>query len=842
MMPMAKKLFLLDQQISVLPFVSDEKQRRALVCGKAVARGEQKPSPEEEYLWLPNQRREVLARARAPGEKDWRRVAVVCDAGLGKTTNLAYLEAAIADAELKKTVPTAWHAAWQSVSGQPLPRSTQVGFRLELQNDDIPLHDRDDALLAHFADTMQKRIGGVMEFHLRGLKQLQKQGRLTMLLDGLDQAAALRVNVLKALLDSMQWCTCPIWIAGRPHAFDAYWPSVFADPAWQFLRVEPLSAPVVRVAWEHQTSLDFPETMPPGARQLLVTPRYLELVCGIVSRKAASAGAKGQDAAQAAETAVAGLQTVADVYYQACFTPGEPPASGVPDDLAGRGLLASGLLQASPTANIGAWQYAPLPEDYLPRIGHIANILGVVAFTMAELHPQAPFSTLVQGEAKVQRVKTAAAKKFVQAGLCETLVQFRTDYGHITRNMNVGALDYLLLSEDGKHALAWHDRTVQTFFAAYWAMKHGTDEDRQVLKEWIEDQHGERRLEPFGEFWEPTEYGLDRSLAWKKWLEEFAEFWELTAALPDEAVDKQKWLEVIGLCYESPPVKHKKQEWIKWSHRVLYHSWKKMQKRCPDMIGEYQRSYRALAKGTSDQRRIFRMIEEGFVMIPAGICPFGYDPGHSEGVDIPVQAFRLHRWAVSNEWYEEFEPKHERWIAVKDIETTWQERFGEAAKARCPVTVNWYEAWAFARWCGAELPDEVQWEYTCRGGLAAIKTAFWWGDNGNGTQCNCNGEHPYAVPETREPDKGPYLQGVVPVDGLDVQRERLYPPHPLGLEHMCGNVAEWTDSVDANSNERVLRGSSCLCYPCNCRSAYRARGSPADRGINTTGFRLSRTA
>src|SRR2546421_257643 len=73
-------------------------------------------------------------------------------------------------------------------------------------------------------------------------------GRCPLLLAGLDHRLP-RSNfpgVLARLFGSVQWRACPVWLAGRPYAFEACWPDLFADPAWEFLRVEPLAKAEVR--------------------------------------------------------------------------------------------------------------------------------------------------------------------------------------------------------------------------------------------------------------------------------------------------------------------------------------------------------------------------------------------------------------------------------------------------------------------------------------------------------------------------------------------------------------------------------------------------------------------
>ena len=162
--------------------------------------------------------------------------------------------------------------------------------------------------------------------------------------------------------------------------------------------------------------------------------------------------------------------------------------------------------------------------------------------------------------------------------------------------------------------------------------------------------------------------------------------------------------------------------------------------------------------------------------------------------------------------------------------------------------VSWDDAVAFCTKVkektgqAVRLPTEVEWEYAARGGTT---TPFYWGDQLNGAQANCDGNYPYGTDT-----KGPYLQKTTPVGSYAAKF-----PHPWGLTDVIGNVGEWcADWYDAGfygkpeaakdpeckdsvqKSIRVLRGSW-NCYPRSCRAAFRGNFAPADRS-SYVGFRV----
>jgi formylglycine-generating enzyme required for sulfatase activity len=125
------------------------------------------------------------------------------------------------------------------------------------------------------------------------------------------------------------------------------------------------------------------------------------------------------------------------------------------------------------------------------------------------------------------------------------------------------------------------------------------------------------------------------------------------------------------------------------------------------------------------------------------------------------------------------------------------------------------------------LPHEDQWEYACRGGKGN-KQPFYFGNELNGTQANCDGNFPYGT--------------AIKEESVDRTKEvgsyEKRSPHPWGLCDMHGNVYQWCENkYDNKSNRRVLRGGSWNLNPESCRSAIRAGDAP-DSHSEMYGFRV----
>jgi formylglycine-generating enzyme required for sulfatase activity len=204
--------------------------------------------------------------------------------------------------------------------------------------------------------------------------------------------------------------------------------------------------------------------------------------------------------------------------------------------------------------------------------------------------------------------------------------------------------------------------------------------------------------------------------------------------------------------------------------------------------------------------------------VPEGFFPMGTNDIRGEPCDTPeftayVPGFFIDKFEVTNRQYAAFLA----WVGHSGNPNPYKfahpeqpqkkdhtPRFWKDPTYNKPdhpvVGVDWFDAYAYARWAGKSLPTEAQWEKAaCAEVFRRKKTRWPWG-NQRPEKAFCNFGAEYG--------------GTLPVSSLGDGQS------PLGLFHMAGNAAEWClDSFDETFYEKLVRGLEAgrkwVVNPCN---------------------------
>jgi len=118
----------------------------------------------------------------------------------------------------------------------------------------------------------------------------------------------------------------------------------------------------------------------------------------------------------------------------------------------------------------------------------------------------------------------------------------------------------------------------------------------------------------------------------------------------------------------------------------------------------------------------------------------------------------------------------------------------------CPaIVVDYWDAYAYAKWKGRELPTEEQWEKAARG----IKGfTYPWGEEFDPKKVNSGGDFDQNHPAAKGAIDGFNFWN--PVDKIKGDKS------PFGVIGMAGNVREWTNTWDPVKHRPVVKGGSFL--------------------------------
>jgi formylglycine-generating enzyme required for sulfatase activity len=203
------------------------------------------------------------------------------------------------------------------------------------------------------------------------------------------------------------------------------------------------------------------------------------------------------------------------------------------------------------------------------------------------------------------------------------------------------------------------------------------------------------------------------------------------------------------------------------------------------------------------------------VHIPAGSFTFG------TGEIVSLPDFWIDKYEVTIGQYAKFveyleghpttEYDHERQPKVKAQKmhkpNDWAVYYGRArggqpihqvpSDLNMPaIMVDWWDAYAYAKWKGRELPTEQEWEKAARGSIGLV---YPWGNEFDPKKVNANAD--FVMNDPGAPGK---IDGFNYWGPVDQQRDKS----PFGVFGMAGNVSEWTATWTADKRHPILKGGS----------------------------------
>lgn len=242
---------------------------------------------------------------------------------------------------------------------------------------------------------------------------------------------------------------------------------------------------------------------------------------------------------------------------------------------------------------------------------------------------------------------------------------------------------------------------------------------------------------------------------------------------------------------------------------------------------------------------------DGLSRIPEGVFPY------QEGENIELPDFWIGQYEVTISQYASFlddlatnpglkaavrhpdqpdtktsyEP--DRWSEMKDAAMKGKKFAGAEMDPNCPVIgVDWWDAQAYAKWAGARLPTEQEWEKAARGRSGS---KYPWGDDLDTQKFNSGVD---------QNDQGDVKAGGVdgyrywaPVDMMTGDESRY------GVYGLAGNVSEWTATTDTDPDAPdktvpIKRGASFANSEGFELTTRRAAETPGERNF-WTGFRIA---
>lgn len=638
-----------------------------------------------------------------------------------------------------------------------------------------------------------------------------KHGRVTLILDALDQANDDQVEVFRRLLHRLdeRRVTCRIVLTGRPYAVELYRgdsASLLPLPTWRFGKIEPFTP------WQQYLYLRGPTPGSPEApdawRRRAITPDTI--VQPLVDEVMA-----GSDPEPVIEKFWPPYPTAPDLF-------GNPQNLQMVRELAEFGHMEAlryrtDLYQEISRRRIECdyVRHHRKPDDKIQYL--LERLLAAAAFQMLVDHPR---QHRVDGEDVIRRLKLNAGRRLDPPA---------TDNDWKLLEAVTALTNRTLLLAANSKTFAWPDPRMLEFFA-------GLHLASNQQPNWADSVNDPQALIRCGE----TAVRLNAARP------EWHEVWKHALLIWPERRQHSVLLASVAELFQpvtQPTVSQGKKSWLRPTE-LMYRAWCLLDEGLPAheraqpspeplkdggrVLAAFREQFQRQLSEPGEVGRIARDLNGDFVTVPPledGTLAL------TKPHRISLKSFQLGRTAVTREQYGLFD----RGYASVNAELL---NGYEVQSPRCPAgNLTWYDAWCAARYLGSLLPTEAQWEYACGAGSReafcriATTTSPGYQDLAHDADLRLVADY------GRDWGAGP----------REVAQLR---PNYFGLYDMHGGVWEWCVSwygefsltelaSPVDGSHRVNRGGSWCGMADGCRTAARDWDDPSDRGA-TRGFRLAR--
>ncbi|HEY3782991.1 MAG TPA: SUMF1/EgtB/PvdO family nonheme iron enzyme [Fimbriimonadaceae bacterium] len=568
-----------------------------------------------------------------------KRAVVLSEAGVGKTTNMRWIN-------------------------YQMNRDSR---RISVLIDVAELPQEPSKLIEIIAEQLRKAKGNndvPLTELLGGIRDLRNEGRLSLLIDALDQVDARNLRCLETLrhlLSDKNWTTCPIVLGSRFYALHRDWNQLFEDHLareWTFIQVCEFDESQQRRFLGGKRFSSIPE----HAREILRVPRVLLYLLRIH------------------DDAVDDISTSSDVYT----------------------LVVGKLLSA------GIWARYDLVGLTLYNV---QLILSAVAFEMVSSSNY----HAVDGsdiEFFLRRVSIRCSKFDVSYDLDWTWKRFSQ-----ISSMNE-FLKHALFEGGCPVRLQWRNRSLLEYFAALWMARYASTCDEEILRRIIYvptinqsyRSWGPPKQDEYREVWQfATEMPqtMHHGCSW------------VLSMLPlykQKVSHKRQIRRSTEMIYRSWSRMHAYARGENPSYSQESISLARM------ALDSFSLEYPRFLMGEHGIRskRIAVQLLSNFVRVPTlgqadqrhNAVLGSPNDEHGRLVDeletaVTITSFDLAQYTVTVEQFKLFNPNHQ---GLSDY---------YRSRPRYPVVhVSWFDAWAFCRWLGEgfRLPSEIEWEFACRAG------------------------------------------------------------------------------------------------------------------------------